>query len=127
MFGPQYWHFIAAAYMTAGFLVAGVYAVGWLRGRRDRYHRLGFLVPFTVAAIVTPIQLALGDGLARSVFQEQPVKFAAIEIVWTTGAHAARVPLRPAATGRDRLRRHQDSRAGLVPGRVQPQHRGRRA
>jgi cytochrome d ubiquinol oxidase subunit I len=64
-----------------------VYAVGWLRGRRDRYHRLGFLVPFTVAAIVTPVQMALGDGLARSVFQQQPTKFAAIEIVWKTGSH----------------------------------------
>jgi cytochrome bd ubiquinol oxidase subunit I len=89
IFGPQYWHFIAAAYMTAGFLVASVYAVGWLRGRRDRYHRLGFLVPFTVAAIVTPVQMALGDGLARSVFREQPAKFAAIEIVWTTGPNQA--------------------------------------
>ena len=64
MLGPQYWHFIAAAYMTAGFLVASVYAVGWLRGRRDRYHRLGFLVPFTVAAVVTPIQM--GDRRLRS-------------------------------------------------------------
>jgi cytochrome bd ubiquinol oxidase subunit I len=85
MFGPQYWHFIAAAYMTAGFMVASVYAAGWLRGRRDRYHRLGFLVPFTVAAIVTPIQLGIGDFIARSVYQQQPAKFAAIEIVWTTG------------------------------------------
>jgi cytochrome d ubiquinol oxidase subunit I len=89
IFGPQYWHFIAAAYMTAGFLVAGVYAVGWLRGRRDRYHRLGFIVPFTVAAIVTPVQMVLGDGLARSVFTEQPAKFSAIEIVWTTGPNQA--------------------------------------
>jgi cytochrome d ubiquinol oxidase subunit I len=77
---------IGAAYMTAGFLVASVYAAGWLRGRRDRYHRLGFLVPFTVAAIVTPVQLVVGDTLARDVYQHQPVKFAAIEIVWKTGA-----------------------------------------
>jgi len=82
---PQYLHMIAAAYMVAGYLVASVYAVGWLRGRRDRYHRLGFLVPFTVAAIVTPLQFMIGDALARQVFQEQPVKFAAMEIVWETG------------------------------------------
>ena len=61
---PQYLHMIAAAYMVAGYLVASVYAVGWLRGRRDRYHRLGFLVPFTVAAIVTPVQFMIGDSLA---------------------------------------------------------------
>ena len=85
MLGPQFWHMIAAAYMTAGFLVASVYAVGWLRGRRDRYHRLGFLVPFTVAAIITPIQMGLGDALARAVYNKQPAKFAAIELVWETG------------------------------------------
>lgn len=87
--GPQYLHMIGAAYMVAGYLVASVYAVGWLRGRRDRYHRLGFLVPFTVAAIVTPIQFVIGDTLARTVYQHQPVKFAAIEIVWTTGSDQA--------------------------------------
>src|SRR3989440_7988603 len=34
---------ILAAYMVAGFLIASVYAVGMLGGRRDRYHRAGFL------------------------------------------------------------------------------------
>ena len=33
---------ILAAYMVTGFLVAGVYAAGILRGRRDRYHDAGF-------------------------------------------------------------------------------------
>ena len=82
---PQYLHMIAAAYMTAGFIIASVYAVGWLRGRRDRYHRLGFLVPFTTAAIITPLQFIIGDALARAVYNHQPTKFAAIEIVWNTG------------------------------------------
>ena len=87
LLGPQYWHFILAAYMTAGFVVAGVYAAGWLRGRRDRYHKLGFAVPFTVAAIVTPVQIFMGDVIARAVFREQPVKFAAMELVWRTDTH----------------------------------------
>ncbi|MFJ9811063.1 cytochrome ubiquinol oxidase subunit I [Streptomyces sp. NPDC101158] len=84
MFGPQYWHFVVAMVLTAGFVVAGVYAMGWLRGRRDRYHRLGFAVPFTIAAIAAPVQFVLGDSIARSVFHKQPVKFAALEIVWKT-------------------------------------------
>ena len=87
MFGPEYWHFVVAMFLTAGYVVAGVYAVGWLRGRRDRYHRLGFTVPFTVAAILTPIQFVLGDNTARQVFHKQPVKFAAAELVWKTGTH----------------------------------------
>ncbi len=87
IFGPEYWHFAVAMFLTAGYVVAAVYAVGWLRGRRDRYHRLGFTVPFTVAAILTPVQFVLGDSLARSVFHKQPTKFAATEIVWKTSAH----------------------------------------
>ncbi|MFK0020973.1 cytochrome ubiquinol oxidase subunit I [Streptomyces sp. NPDC090798] len=87
MFGPEYWHFVVGVVLTAGYVVAGVYAVGLLRGRRDRYHRLGFTVPFTVAAILTPVQFVLGDSIARSVFHQQPVKFAATELVWKTDTH----------------------------------------
>ena len=75
---------ILAAYMVAGFLVASVYAVGMLRGRRDRHHRLGLLIPLTIAAIVTPIQLGVGDTAARSIADDQPVKFAAMECVQKT-------------------------------------------
>ena len=57
-----------------------------LRGRRDRYHRLGFLIPFTVAAIAMPIQMGVGDSLARWVYNNQPVKFAAIELVPETSS-----------------------------------------
>ncbi|MFF0782614.1 cytochrome ubiquinol oxidase subunit I [Streptomyces sp. NPDC003720] len=89
MFGPQYWHFVVAMFVTAGYVVAGVYATGWLRGRRDRYHRLGFTIPFTVAAVFTPVQFVLGDSIARQVFHKQPVKFAAMEIVWKTDTHQA--------------------------------------
>jgi cytochrome bd ubiquinol oxidase subunit I len=78
-------HMLVAAYLVGGFLVASVYAVGMLRGRRDRYHRLGFLIPFTVAAIATPLQMMVGDTLARFVYNNEPTKFSAIELVTTTG------------------------------------------
>ncbi|WP_055472940.1 cytochrome ubiquinol oxidase subunit I, partial [Streptomyces pathocidini] len=87
MLGPEYWHFVLAMILTAGYVVAGVYAVGWLRGRRDRYHRLGFTLPFTVAALTTPVQFLVGDTVAREVFHHQPVKFAAAELVWKTDTH----------------------------------------
>jgi cytochrome bd ubiquinol oxidase subunit I len=79
-------HMVIAAYLVGGYLVASVYAVGMLRGRRDRYHRLGFVIPFTVAAVMTPIQMGVGDALARWVYDNQPVKFAAIELVPTTSS-----------------------------------------
>jgi cytochrome bd ubiquinol oxidase subunit I len=80
-------HMILAAYIVTGFLVASAYAVGMLRGRRDRHHRLGLLIPFTVAAIATPIQFAVGDTAARSIAKDQPIKFAAMECVQTTDTH----------------------------------------
>jgi cytochrome d ubiquinol oxidase subunit I len=85
--GYEYWHFMVAAYMTAGFMVASVYAVGWLRGRHDRYHRLGFIVPFTLAAVLTPVQFVIGDIAARALVTDQPAKFAAMELTWRTQSH----------------------------------------
>ena len=74
-------HMLVAAYLVGGFLIASVYATGMLRGRRDRYHRMGFVIAFTVAAIATPVQMGVGDALARWVYNNQPEKFAAIELV----------------------------------------------
>src|SRR5262245_46988352 len=71
-------HMVVAAYLVGGFLIASVYAMGMLRGRVDRYHRLGFVIAFTVAAIATPVQMAVGDTLARWVYNNQPTKFAAL-------------------------------------------------
>lgn len=77
-------HMIMAAYMVVGFVVAGVYAVGMLRGRRDRYHQLGFRIPFATAAVITPVQIVFGDIVARAVATQQPQKFAAMELVDNT-------------------------------------------
>jgi len=77
-------HMILAAYLVTGFLVASIYAVGMLRGRRDRIHRLGLLIPLTVACIATPIQFAVGDTAARAIAKDQPIKFAGMECVQTT-------------------------------------------
>ena len=76
---------LLAAYMVTGFTVASVYAVGMLRGRRDRYHRFGLLIPLTVAAIAAPIQIGVGDWIANIVAENQPVKLAAMEGLYETG------------------------------------------
>jgi len=90
-FNGAFWyealHMLLAAYMVAGFIVAGVYAAGMLRGRRDHYHRLGLAVGFSIAALVTPVQIFIGDVAAHEVFQHEPAKFAAIELLPKTGTH----------------------------------------
>jgi cytochrome bd ubiquinol oxidase subunit I len=80
-------HMLLAAYMVAGFLVASIYAVGMLKGRRDRLHRLGLLIPLTIGLIATPIQIFVGDTAAREVADHQPAKFAAMECIDETGDH----------------------------------------
>jgi cytochrome bd ubiquinol oxidase subunit I len=91
MFNPampwQVLHMILAAFMVTGFGIASVYAVGLLRGRRDAYHRTGLLLPFVVAAAVTPFQIIVGDSLARLLATRQPTKLAAIEGLNRTGSH----------------------------------------
>ena len=92
MFGPSTWpqvvHMLLAAYMVTGFMIASVYAVGMLRGRRDRRHRIGLLVPLTFAAVLTPVQIGVGDWIANTVADNQPAKLAAMEAQYetTTGA-----------------------------------------
>ncbi len=80
-------HMILAAYMVTGFLVAGVYAAGILRGRHDRYHYTGFALGFVPAAVLTPFQIFVGDTAARAIAHDQPVKFASMEYVAHTSTN----------------------------------------
>ncbi len=78
-------HMILAAYIVVGFLVASIYATGMLKGRRDRLHRLGLLIPLTIGLIAAPLQFLVGDTAARAVAHNQPAKFAGMECVQKTG------------------------------------------
>lgn len=81
-------HMLLAAYMVVGFGLASIYAIGMLRSparRGERRHRLGLLIPLTVAAILTPVQIFVGDVAARGVADHQPAKFAAFECIRQTG------------------------------------------
>ncbi|HET6173373.1 MAG TPA: cytochrome ubiquinol oxidase subunit I [Gaiellales bacterium] len=84
LFGNSYFwheliHMYIAGYMVAGFLTAAVYAWALLRGRDTRYNRLALIVPLTVAALASPVQIVVGDWAARDVARAQPVKLAAFE------------------------------------------------
>jgi cytochrome bd ubiquinol oxidase subunit I len=84
LFGNSYFwhemvHMYLAAFLVAGFVTASVYAVAWLRGRRDRYVRVAMAVPLVVAAVAAPAQVVVGDWAAREVAKQQPTKLAAFE------------------------------------------------
>jgi cytochrome d ubiquinol oxidase subunit I len=84
LFGNSYlWHELVhmylAGYIVTGFVVAGAYAVARLRGRWGRYERTALVVPLTIAALASPVQLLVGDWAARDVADSQPTKLAALE------------------------------------------------
>jgi cytochrome d ubiquinol oxidase subunit I len=72
-------HMYLAGYIVTGFIVAGVYATGWLRGRRDGHHRTGLVVALSFAALAAPMQVVVGDWAGRQVASDQPTKLAAFE------------------------------------------------
>jgi cytochrome bd ubiquinol oxidase subunit I len=82
-------HMTLAAYVATGFAVAGLYAIGMLRGHRDAYHRAGLTIAIGLGALVIPFQIVSGDLSARWVAENQPVKFAALEGQFQTEHGAA--------------------------------------
>jgi len=94
LFGNTYfWHELVHMYlagnMVTGFLVAGAYAAGRLRGHWGRYERTALAVPLSAAALAAPMQIVIGDWAARDVATEQPVKLAALEGLGQTTNGAA--------------------------------------
>ncbi|HEY1687684.1 MAG TPA: cytochrome ubiquinol oxidase subunit I [Solirubrobacteraceae bacterium] len=73
-------HMYVAAYIVTGFILAGAYAFGRLRkGSWGRYERTAFAIPLTIACLASPIQVVVGDWVAREVAVSQPIKLAALE------------------------------------------------
>jgi cytochrome d ubiquinol oxidase subunit I len=83
LFNANMWHEFVHMYLAgiivAGFLVAAVYAAGWLRGNRERRHRVALIVALSFASLAAPVQLFVGDFAARTVAERQPLKLAIFE------------------------------------------------
>jgi cytochrome d ubiquinol oxidase subunit I len=93
-------HMYLAGFIVAGFLLATPYALKRLRGELSRYERTALAIPLSVGAVVAPVEVLVGDWVARDVAAEQPTKLAAIEglahttrgasehlLGWYTGGH----------------------------------------
>ncbi|HJQ05735.1 MAG TPA: cytochrome ubiquinol oxidase subunit I [Nocardioides sp.] len=88
MFNDRVWlafaHMWVGAFMVVGFTMAGVYAIGMLKGRRDEHHRLGFVVPFVFATCAALVQPVIGHVLGFGMDSHQPSKLASFEYAETT-------------------------------------------
>jgi cytochrome d ubiquinol oxidase subunit I len=82
-------HMTLAAYLATGFGVAGLYAIGMLRGRNDAYHRAGLTIAMALGAIIAPLQAISGDVSAEWVAHHQPAKLAALEGQFETTSGAS--------------------------------------
>jgi len=78
-------HMMTASFLTVFFLLAGLSAYRHLQGRRTQANKAILKFAITAAAIVTPIQIFLGDMHGLNTMKYQPAKLAAMEGIWETG------------------------------------------
>nr|WP_217907449.1 cytochrome ubiquinol oxidase subunit I [Massilia sp. BJB1822] len=77
-------HMTIAAFIVAGFLIAGCAAYHLLQGRRDKPVKRSFSMALWLMLFLTPVQILVGDAHGLNTLEHQPVKIAAIEGLWET-------------------------------------------
>jgi cytochrome d ubiquinol oxidase subunit I len=82
-------HTILAAFLTTAFAVGAVGAWHLLRDRENRQARIMFSMAMWMAALVTPVQMVVGDLHGLNTFEHQPAKIAAIEGHYETHENGA--------------------------------------
>jgi cytochrome d ubiquinol oxidase subunit I len=88
IFNPSFpWrfaHMLLASFLTMSFLVAGVSAWQVLRRKANPSSAVALRAALTLAALLIPVQILVGDMHGLNTLQHQPQKIAAIEGVWET-------------------------------------------
>ena len=84
-------HTVAAFYVSTGFVVLGVAAYHLARGQHRDTASLMARMAVGFLAIMTPLQIFLGDIHGLNTLQHQPAKIAAMEGLWETRAPAPSV------------------------------------
>lgn len=77
-------HMLIASGLTAAFLVAGISAYRLLKGDNKQAPKLTLKISLTVAMLLTPLQIFVGDLHGLNTLEHQPQKIAAMESVWHT-------------------------------------------
>ncbi len=77
-------HMVVASGLTAAFLVAGISAYRLLKGDDKKAPKLTLKIALTVAMVLTPLQIFIGDLHGLNTLEHQPQKIAAMEGVWHT-------------------------------------------
>ncbi len=87
-FPYRYFHNVTAFYITTGFVVLGVGAYLWRRGRWPQEAQLMVRMALNLLIILVPLQMLLGDLHGQNTRIYQPAKLAAIEGRYDTASPA---------------------------------------
>ncbi len=85
-------HMWVACLETSLFVIGGISAWYILKRRQVAFFRRSFLLAATIAIVVTPVQIWLGDSSGKAVFADQPAKGAALEGHWNTNPPGTAAP-----------------------------------
>jgi cytochrome bd ubiquinol oxidase subunit I len=77
-------HMLLASGLTVSFLIAGVSAWQLLRGKANRSTPKALRTALTLAAVLIPVQIFVGDQHGLNTLEHQPQKIAAMEGIWHT-------------------------------------------
>jgi len=83
-FPYRFTHMLLASGLTAAFVVAGLSAWRLLRAGEDVSARKTLRTGLVLAAVLAPLQIAVGDLHGLNTLEHQPAKIAAIEAIWKT-------------------------------------------
>jgi cytochrome d ubiquinol oxidase subunit I len=81
-------HTLIASGLTVAFLMAGIAAYRWLRNDRGPSVKATLRTGLTLAAVLIPVQIFVGDLHGLNTLEHQPAKVAAMEGLWETRAGA---------------------------------------
>jgi cytochrome d ubiquinol oxidase subunit I len=77
-------HMLLASGLTSAFLIAGISAYRLVKGDNKKSVKQALNFSVTLAAVLIPIQIFVGDLHGLNTFKHQPAKVAAMEGVWQT-------------------------------------------
>ena len=99
-FPYRFTHMLLASGLTVAFLLAGISAFRWLKNDRGLEVMAGLRTGLTIAALLIPVQILVGDMHGVNTLHHQPAKIAAMEGIWKTqrGASAVLFAIPNAAT-----------------------------
>lgn len=85
---PRFIHMLIASYISAGFVIVSVSAYYLLQNKFLDFARICFSFGWMALVVLAPLQIVMGDIAGEKVYENQPIKTAAMEGLWDTTSGA---------------------------------------